>query len=139
MEEKRIELKVDNVMVSDRQATMTIVLNALDGVDTVELTGLLFSMMHSAKKVYQDEVEPKRELNLDQAEAIVVRKLREALNKIDTSEKEVNIQPIPQETKKREGNWRKWTPEELARAQAKRKATLLKKKLENQYGKEKSV
>lgn len=133
--EKRIELKVDNVMVSDKQATMTIVLSATDGVDTVELTGLLFSMMYAVKKIYEETEEPQRALDLDQAEILVIRKLRRALAQLDGKEETKE----PQITKVKKGVYRKWTSEEIDRAQTKRRATMLKKKLESTNSEDKPL
>lgn len=129
--EKKIQLKVDNVMVSDNQATMTIVLTTEDPtVDSVELTGLLFSMMFSVKRIHQETTSSMEPLSLDQAEAIVIRKLRLALKAI-APEEEVK-EEVPQTTHNK--SYRKWTPEQIQRAQEKRKATMLKKSLEAKHG-----
>jgi hypothetical protein len=58
-----IELDVSNIMVNERQGTMTVTLNAPEdrnSPDCVEITGLLYTMMDAIKKIHQEsqEVEP---------------------------------------------------------------------------------
>jgi hypothetical protein len=83
---KGIELDVSNIMVNEKQGTMTVTLNASqedkNSPDCVEITGLLYTMMDAIKKIHQDsqEVEP------------------------------------PKIKKSEGGHWRKWTPEEIERA-----------------------
>lgn len=61
---KGIELDVSNIMVNEKQGTMTVTLKASpedkDSPDCVEITGLLYTMMDAIKKIHQDsqEVEP---------------------------------------------------------------------------------
>jgi len=129
-QQKKMELKIDNVMVSDKQATMTIVITASteEVMDTTDLTGLLFSMMYAAKKVYQESTGIRQETNSDQAEIAIIKKLRQALAQMDpvsTAKEENNITKTPKRSSKRV-----WTPEQIERAKETKARNALKKHFE---------
>lgn len=149
MDNKKITFRVGDVLVSKNQdiieGTASITISSKDA-DPIELTGLLYEMLESAKLVFESRSGQKK-LDTSDAELLVVKKIRDALN---------GIYPIPEVKKFRDPNlivknkninnkqtWkeesrRKWTPEQIEKARETRERNKLKKTIESRNSEEKN-
>ena len=140
-EKKKISFRVGDVMVTKNgdviEGTASVTISS-QTADPVELCGLLYEMLEASKLVYETR-SGRQKIDTSDAEILVVKKIRDALNGIYPIQevKRFNDPNLIVKNKNvKAKKWtdasrRKWTPEQIEKANQTRQRNKLKKELES--------